>query len=76
MAMAHVVPYGITILGMPRPAAAFASVFFGLANGFGRPVAGAIAQKVGPVKVMLATYIVTGICFFLFNAMATTPSTL
>jgi OFA family oxalate/formate antiporter-like MFS transporter len=76
MAMAHVVPYGVTVLGMPRPAAAIASVYFGLANGFGRPVAGMIAQKVGPVKVMLATYIVTGTAFFLFNGMATTPSKL
>jgi OFA family oxalate/formate antiporter-like MFS transporter len=76
MAMAHVVPYGVTILGMERPAAAIASVYFGLANGFGRPVAGMIGQKIGPVKVMLATYLVTAICFFLFNGMATTPATL
>lgn len=76
MAMAHVVPFGITILGMERPAAAIAAVFFGLANGFGRPIAGAIAQKLGPVKVMLATYVITGISFLLFNALATTPTTL
>jgi OFA family oxalate/formate antiporter-like MFS transporter len=76
MAMAHVVPYGVTILGMERPAAALASVYFGLANGFGRPVAGLIAEKTGPVKVMLVTYIITGISFLLFNTMATTPVTL
>jgi len=76
MAMAHVVPYGVTVLGMERPAAAIASVFFGLANGFGRTIAGLIAEKTGPVKVMLVTYIITGIAFLLFNSMATTPQML
>ncbi len=76
MAMVHVVPYGVTVLGMERPAAAIAAVYFGLANGFGRPIAGLIAQKIGPVKVMLGTYIVTGTAFLLFNSLATTPSTL
>ena len=76
MAMAHVVPYGISILGMERPAAALAAVFFGLANGFGRPLAGLIAEKTGPMKVMFVVYAVAGVTFLLFNTIARTPVTL
>jgi len=76
MAMAHIVPYGISVLSMARPAAALAAVFFGLTNGLGRPIAGLIAEKVGPVKVMLVTYLVTGITFLMFTTIATTPFTL
>ncbi len=76
MAMAHVVPYGVSVLGMEKSHAALAAVFFGLANGFGRPVAGFIAEKVGPVALMLVTYVITGATFLLFNTVATTPSAL
>lgn len=76
MAMAHLVPYGVSILKMEKPAAAVAMVYFGLANGFGRTIAGIIAEKTGPVQVMLVTYIITGISFLLFNTVVTTPSTL
>jgi len=73
MAMAHVVPYGITVLNLSREVAAVAAVCFGLANGFGRPIAGLIAEKIGPVKLMLFTYIITGLSYLLFNSLATTP---
>lgn len=76
MAMTHVVPYGQTIIGLERADAAYAMVFFGLANGFGRTLAGFIAQQVGPLRVMLVTYIVTGATFLLFNTVATTNMTL
>jgi len=74
--MAHVVPYCVTVLGMEQPHAALAAVFFGLANGFGRPVAGFLAEKIGPVTLMLVTYVITGTTFLLFNTVATTPATL
>jgi OFA family oxalate/formate antiporter-like MFS transporter len=76
LAMAHMVPYGVSILELERPVAAIALVFFALANGFGRPIAGLIAEKTGPVNVMLGTYIIIGVAFLLFNSLATTPQTL
>ena len=76
LAMAHVIPYGISILGLERAEAALAMVFFGLANGFGRPIAGYIADKVGPIQVMLVTYIITAATFLLFNTIATATTTL
>lgn len=76
MAMAHMVPYGESILELERPAAAIALVFFALGNGFGRPIAGLIAEKTGPVNVMLVTYIIMAAAFLLFNSLATTPEAL
>jgi len=74
MAMTHVTPYGISILGLERPEAALAMVFFGLANGFGRPIGGLIAEKVGPLQVMLVTYLITAATYFMFNNVATTTT--
>jgi len=76
MAMTHVTPYGISILGLEKAEAALAMVFFGLANGFGRPIGGYIAEKVGPLQVMLVTYLVTAVTYFFFNTVATTTTTL
>ncbi|MBS3948930.1 MAG: hypothetical protein KGZ57_11660, partial [Dethiobacter sp.] len=50
--------------------------FFGLANGFGRPLAGLIAEKTGPMKVMFVVYSIAGVTFLLFNTIARTPITL
>ena len=76
MAMTHVAPYGVSILGLEKPAAALAMTFFGLANGFGRPLAGYLAEKIGPVNVMLGTYVVTAATYFAFNSVATTTTAL
>lgn len=76
LAMAHVTPFGISIIGLERPVAAVAMVYFGMANGFGRPIAGLIAEKIGPVKLMLLVYLVTAATFFSFNTFATTAATL
>jgi len=73
MAMAHLVPYGVSTLGMERPAAAVAMIWFGLANGFGRTIAGFIADKVGALNVMLVSILISGIAFLLFNSLAITP---
>jgi OFA family oxalate/formate antiporter-like MFS transporter len=74
MAMAHLVPYGRTILGMEAAAAAKAMIFFGLCNGFGRPVAGFLAEKIGPTKVMIIFYSLAGLAFLLFHTTATGPT--
>ncbi|MBS3948688.1 MAG: OFA family MFS transporter [Dethiobacter sp.] len=76
IAMTHIVPYGISILGLEKPQAALASVFFGVANGFGRTIAGYIAERFGAVRLMLVTYPVVAATFFLFNTVATTTATL
>ncbi len=76
LSMAHVAPYGRTVLGLTPPQAALAMTFFGLANGFGRPLAGWISEKIGPVKLMLIYYPLSGLTFFLFNTVATTQATL
>ncbi|MBT9172326.1 MAG: putative MFS-type transporter YhjX [Syntrophomonadaceae bacterium] len=76
IAMTHIVPYGISILGLEKPLAALASVFFGVANGFGRTIAGLIAEKFGAVRLMLVTYPVVAVTFLLFNTVATTAATL
>lgn len=75
MAMMHVTPYGKG-LGLEPADAALAMVFFGLANGFGRPIAGLIAERIGPVNVMLVTYVVTAATYLAFNTVATTAATL
>lgn len=76
MAMAHLVPFGRTILGLEAPVAALAMVFFGLTNGLGRIAAGLLAEKFGPTNVMLGTYLFVGLGFLLFNTLATTAGTL
>ncbi len=76
MAMAHLVPYGRTILGLEAPVAALAMVFFGLTNGFGRIAAGLLAEKFGPANVMLGSYVFVGLGFLLFNTLALTAGTL
>lgn len=76
MAMTHVAPYGVSILGLEKTTAALAMTFFGLANGFGRPLAGYLAEKIGPVNVMLGTYLITAATYFAFNTFATSALTL
>lgn len=75
MAMMHVTPYGKQ-LGLEPADAALAMVFFGLANGFGRPIAGLVAERFGPVNVMLVTYAVTAVTYLVFNTVATNAVTL
>ncbi|MBS3956326.1 MAG: OFA family MFS transporter [Clostridiales bacterium] len=75
MAMTHVTPYG-KLIGLEPADAALAMVFFGLANGFGRPIAGLVAERFGPVNVMLVTYVVTAATYLAFNTVATNAVTL
>lgn len=76
LSMAHLVPYGRTVIGLTAPQAALAMTCFGLANGFGRPIAGWISERIGPTKLMLIYYPIPGLAFFLFNSVATTQATL
>jgi len=71
LAMAHMTPYGLSIIGLDKATAALAMVFFALTNGLGRAVAGWLAQMIGPLKVMLVTYAITAVTFFIFNTVAT-----
>ncbi len=60
--------YGELILELtPVEAAIALSIFTGV-NGFGRPVAGFLADKLGAVWVMIVTYIVQAIIFIFFPA--------
>ncbi|MBS3994965.1 MAG: OFA family MFS transporter [Alkaliphilus sp.] len=76
LAMVHVTPFGISIIGLEKPAAALAMVYFGLANGLGRPISGYISEKIGPIKLMLVTYLVTAATYFSLNTFATTATSL
>lgn len=60
--------YGELVLELtPREAAIAISIFTGI-NGFGRPVAGFLADKFGAVWVMIVTYIVQAVIFLFFHA--------
>jgi OFA family oxalate/formate antiporter-like MFS transporter len=63
--------YGELILGLTSAEAAITiSIFTGI-NGFGRPVAGFLADKLGAVWIMIVTYTVQAIIFLFFHVFHT-----
>ena len=68
--------YGKIIVGLTVGEAALAmSIFAGL-NGFGRPLAGMLADRFGVVNVMIITYIIQAVTLLSFTFVATTLFTL
>jgi OFA family oxalate/formate antiporter-like MFS transporter len=62
--------YGKLVVGLSAVEAAIAMSIFSGFNGFGRPLAGFIADKFGVVKIMIITYALQAIVFLLFHAIA------
>lgn len=75
MAIKNIPPYGEFIKLTPVQAA-FAISIFAACNGFGRPLAGLLADRLGAVSIMLATYILSTITFLTFHWFATSQLTL
>ena len=63
--------YGELILELTPAKAAIAISIFTAVNGFGRPVAGFLADKLGAVWIMIVTYIVQAIIFLFFHTFHT-----
>jgi len=68
--------YGKLVVGLTAVEAAIAMSVFAAFNGFGRPVAGFLADRLGAVWVMIITYTVQAATFLLFPVFAVTQSTL
>lgn len=63
--------YGLTI-GLTSTDAALAISIFAAFNGFGRPVAGFLADHYGTFRVMLATYVIQAVTLLAFPVFAVT----
>lgn len=63
--------YGELVLEIAPQEAAIAISIFTAVNSFGRPLAGFLADKLGAIWVMIATYIVQAAIFFSFHALHT-----
>ncbi|MCD5397703.1 OFA family MFS transporter [candidate division NPL-UPA2 bacterium] len=63
--------YGELILELTPAEAAIAISIFTAVNGFGRPLAGFLADKFGAVRVMIITYIVQATTFLFFHTFHT-----
>jgi OFA family oxalate/formate antiporter-like MFS transporter len=68
--------YGKLIVGLTAVEASIAMSVFAAFNGFGRPLAGLLADKIGSVWVMIITYTVQAAIFILFPVFAVTQLTL
>lgn len=70
MAIGLIKPYGQLTLGLPAGRAAWAMSLFALVNGLGRPLAGYLGDRFGPLRVMVATFAVQTAVFLAFPAVA------
>jgi OFA family oxalate/formate antiporter-like MFS transporter len=70
MAIGLIKPYGQLALGLPAGVAAWAMSLFALFNGLGRPPAGFLGDRFGPVRVMVATFALQTLVFFTFPVFA------
>lgn len=68
--------YGVEIVKLEPVNAAFALSIFAFFNGFGRPLAGFLGDKFGPLQVLIVTYAIQTSTFFLFPNIATTQTIL
>jgi OFA family oxalate/formate antiporter-like MFS transporter len=57
-------PYGKLVVKLAPASAAFATSIFAWFNGLGRPLAGFLDDRFGPVPVMVATYALPTAVFF------------
>ncbi|MBA4251842.1 MAG: hypothetical protein C0425_07090 [Chlorobiaceae bacterium] len=62
--------YAQLIIGLTPAEAAIAMSVFAFFNGFGRPVAGFLGDKFGPMRTMITTYIIQTIILFSFTTFA------
>ncbi|MCX7750782.1 MAG: OFA family MFS transporter [Candidatus Bipolaricaulota bacterium] len=70
MAIGLIKPYGQLALGLPAGRAAWAMSLFALLNGLGRPLAGYLGDRFGPVRVMIVTFAVQTVVFLSFPTVA------
>ncbi len=70
MAIGLIKPYGQLALGLPAGQAAWAMSLFSLVNGLGRPLAGYLGDRFGPLRVMVATFSIQTAVFLAFPAVA------
>ncbi len=70
MAIGLIKPYAQLSLGMAPGAAAWAVSLFALFNGVGRPLAGWLGDRFGPVRVMSITFALTALGFATFPVLA------
>jgi len=66
-----IIPYGIEVVMLKPVNAAFALSIFAFFNGFGRPFAGFLGDKFGALQVLIVTYILQTLAFFMFPIIAT-----
>jgi len=71
MTIGLLTPYGKLVVKLPPAQAAFATSIFALCNGLGRPLAGFLGDRFGPVRVMVFTYAVQTLVFLGFPVVAT-----
>jgi len=76
MCIGLIPPYARKIVDLTVGEAALAMAIFAGFNGFGRPVAGILADRFGVVTVMIGTYIIQAATLLLFTTFATTLFTL
>ena len=72
MALKVIPSYGERVVGLDPGPAALATSLFALFNGVGRPLAGYLGDRFGPVRVMLATYGLQTVVFLTFPVLAVT----
>lgn len=70
MAIKLIPSYGEMVVGLSPGRAALAVSLFALFNGAGRPLAGFLGDRFGPVRVMIATYAVQTLVFLAFPVFA------
>lgn len=75
MAIGLLKPYGQVALGLPAGQAAWAMSLFALANGLGRPLAGYLGDRFGPLWVMSVTFALQTLVFLTFPLVAVTVPT-
>ncbi len=70
MALKVIPTYGERVVGLAPGAAALATSLFSLLNGVGRPLAGLLGDRFGPVRVMTITYALQTLVFLTFPGVA------
>ncbi|MCL0094215.1 OFA family MFS transporter [Dehalococcoidia bacterium] len=69
-------PFGELVVGLTPVEAAVAVAIFSVFNGFGRPVAGFLADRFGTVWVMIVTYVIQAMTLLSFHVFAVSLPTL
>lgn len=76
MCIGLIPPYGEIVVGLTPAEAAVAMAVFAGCNGFGRPLAGFLADRFGVMRVMIVTYIIQAATLLSFPIFAVTLPTL